>query len=385
MSAAFFALLALTIDSILPALGQIAADFALSNANDQQFIVSAVFAGLLLGHIVFGPLSDSVGRKNTVFIGMAVFLAGGLPAMYAEHYAWFLTGRLLQGLGLAAGRITLVAMARDQFSGRRLARVMSFIMSVFILAPILGPAIGQLLLLVMPWRMIFAVIAVLALMVTAWFAIRQPETLDKAARVPFDTAQLAHTVRAILAVRTLRLYMYANGFAFAVLLTYLSTLPQILEELYDATAHFALFFAMISAGSMVASIANGLLVERFGMRRLSHLALWAMLTVALAMLAVAYLGDGVMPLALFIAGCFGMMLFIGVLFSNFNALAMEAVSTHIGMAATIIGAGSMVVGMPIALMLGQLHGATLYSLILGFISLAVAMLVIMRADKRQRQ
>jgi DHA1 family bicyclomycin/chloramphenicol resistance-like MFS transporter len=170
-------LVAMSIDTMLPALGQIAADLALDDPNDRQLILTTFFGGLSLGQLVCGPVSDSLGRKPALYAGIALFTLGGLCCALATDFRVMLVGRALQGFGAAGPRIVAIATVRDLYSGSAMARVMSFVSTVFILVPIAAPAFGQTVLLVADWRAIFWILVVAALVDALWFGLRQPETL----------------------------------------------------------------------------------------------------------------------------------------------------------------------------------------------------------------
>src|SRR5438477_919624 len=160
-----FSLIAMSIDSMLPALGNIAADLGARDPNDRQLVLTAFFLGLTVGLLVYGPISDSVGRKPTMYAGIGLYVLGGLLCAFTTDFNLMIAGRILQGFGAASPRIVAVAMVRDLHGGRSMARIMSFVMAVFILVPILAPSIGQAVLFVAPWRAIFLGLVAIAIVV----------------------------------------------------------------------------------------------------------------------------------------------------------------------------------------------------------------------------
>nr|WP_206530164.1 MFS transporter [Nordella sp. HKS 07] len=179
-----FSLIAMSIDSMLPALGDIARDLGAANPNDRQFVLTAFFAGLTLGQFVYGPISDSTGRKPAMYAGFGCFILGGLVCAFTTDFTVMILGRALQGFGAAGPRIVGTAMVRDLYAGRAMAQVMSFVMAVFIMVPILAPSIGQLILLVADWRSIFYGLVLVGAINFIWLARRRPETLEPSARAP---------------------------------------------------------------------------------------------------------------------------------------------------------------------------------------------------------
>ena len=163
-------LTAMSIDTVLPALSEIGLDMGVKRPNDTQLVISLLFMGMAIGQMFLGPLSDSIGRKPTVYIGFGLFATGCLMSMLTNNFEIMLAGRVLQGLGSAAPRVMVIALVRDQFSGREMARVMSFVMAVFILVPVVAPAFGQAVLLVAHWRWIFGIFLMMVLFIGIWFA-----------------------------------------------------------------------------------------------------------------------------------------------------------------------------------------------------------------------
>ncbi len=195
------ALVAMSIDTMLPAVGQIATQLGATNPNDRQYIVLGFFAGMMVGTLIFGPISDSIGRKPTIYMGLVFYIAGALLCMVSTTFPMLIAGRLLQGFGAASPRIVSIAMVRDGAKGAEMARIMSFVMSVFMLVPILAPSIGQLVLYVASWRYIFTGFVVAAIAGFFWLALRQTETLTEAERLPFSIKELAHSAGLVIRIQ----------------------------------------------------------------------------------------------------------------------------------------------------------------------------------------
>ena len=167
-------LMALSIDAMLPALPQIGSDLNVQSANERQLIVSTIFLGVAVGQFFFGPLSDKTGRKPAMYIGYSLYICGSLLSAFAYTFPMMLCGRLLQGIGISAPRAVLLALVRDLYEGRLMARVMSFIMTVILLIPMIAPSLGQDILFQAGWRSIFFSFVLIALITLFWFALRQP-------------------------------------------------------------------------------------------------------------------------------------------------------------------------------------------------------------------
>src|SRR5205823_1380236 len=246
-------LVAMSIDSMLPALGNIAADLGTHDPNDRQLVLTAFFLGLTIGLLVYGPVSDSAGRKPTMYAGIGLYILGGLLCAFTTDFNLMIAGRVLQGFGAASPRIVAVAMVRDLHGGRSMARIMSFVMTIFILVPFLAPSIGQAVLFVAPWRAIFLGLVTIALIVFLWFAIRQPETHPPEARSEFSPAKILGAARETFANPITLGYMVATGLIFGALISYLGTSQQIFQEQYGLGKLFPVFFGILAAGIGVAS------------------------------------------------------------------------------------------------------------------------------------
>ncbi len=167
LAAFMMSVFALSIDVTIPALALIGRDLAIASANDAQYIVSVLVLGMAVGQIFYGPLSDSIGRKPGIYVGLSIFSAGSIVTLVATDFPTMLAGRFLQGLGAAGPRIVIMALVRDQFAGPAMARIMSIIITVFVAVPMVAPFVGQGILFVSTWRAIFVLLLVLSLAVLA--------------------------------------------------------------------------------------------------------------------------------------------------------------------------------------------------------------------------
>lgn len=379
-----FSLIAMSIDSMLPALGDIARDLGAGNPNDRQFVLTAFFAGLTLGQFIYGPISDSTGRKPAMYAGFACFIAGGLICAFTTDFSVMIMGRVLQGFGAAGPRIVGTAMVRDLYAGRAMARVMSFVMAVFIMVPILAPSIGQLILLVADWRAIFFGLVLVGILNFTWLALRRAETLEPTARAPLSLRHILRAAREAIGNRITLGYTIATGFIFGAFISYLGMSQQIFQDQYDAGKLFAVYFGVLAAGIGCASFTNATLVTRFGMRTLSKLALRVACLWSLGFLAIAFLLGGHPPLWFFLV--FMVVLFFcnGLLFGNYNALAMEPMGHIAGVAAAVIGAGSSLIAVVAGTLIGRLYDGTVIPLVAGFTAMQVAAFLVTEWAERGR-
>ncbi len=374
--ASLMSIVALSIDAVLPALGYMAVEFNVST-SDIQLVLTSLFAGFAIGQLIYGPLSDSIGRLACIYAGMLLFVIGCVVSLLAQSLEILVLGRFLQGLGAAGPRIMVSALARDCFAGRTMARVMSFAATVFMLVPILAPMIGQLVLWVAPWQYIFVMYIVLALLMSIWTYLRLNETLPVADRRPLQFSAIWQAARLVLTHRQAAGYTLVSGLVFGGFLGYLSSSQVLFQEIYGVGDAFPLYFSLLVLPNVVSSLLNARLVIRWGMYRLVQLTNVGVLTTACALYYYASLHDGIPPLNNMLAFLFVMFAGIGLQFGNLNALAMEPLGKVAGMAATIFGAGSTLVSIPIGAWIGMSVTSNILPLSLGMAVTAAVGVVLM--------
>lgn len=378
LMAALTALAALSIDMLLPALPAIGSSLGVERANDNQLVVGVLFLGFGVGQLFYGPLSDSTGRKPAVYVGLGFYLAGCVLALSAHNLPTMLAGRLLQGLGVAGPRTITMALVRDRFDGRDMARVMSIIMAIFVLVPIVAPTLGQAVLSVGTWRTIFAIYMTLAVVVGVWFWLRQEETLSQDRRIPFTLTRVVGTVRAIVGTRSALGYTIAAGCVFGALLGYLNSVQQILQQLYGLGARFPLYFGALAVSVGGASLLNAALVVRYGMRLLAVWSIWVVLAMSVAFLGAAFLLGGQPPLWALMSYLMVSFFGIGLTFGNLNALAMQPLGHIAGTGAAVVGALATLLSMVCGTVIGQGYNETVLPLVGGFAILSAFALAAMR-------
>jgi len=384
LMAAMQALTAMSIDAMLPSLGQIGRDLNVANPNDVQFVITAIFAGMIIGGLVGGPMSDSSGRKAAIYCGLGSYILGSLIALTAVSFPMLLAGRLLQGFGASIPSVVSIALLRDLYVGRAMARVMSFSMSVFILVPIVAPIIGQAVLLMGGWRLIFAMFVAIAALVTLWFGIRQPETLAREKRVPFEAGRLLAATREVLTNRSAMGFSIASGILFGAFLGYLSSSQQIFQETYALGRAFPFYFASLAAAIGLAMFLNGTLVMRLGMRKLTNFALTAIAGLAIICLPLVLATAGKPPLWALMIYLWCTFLCVGFLFGNLNAMSIQSLGHIAGVAAALINSLRFAVGMPLGVLIGRAYDGTVSPLVAGFAVLASIALVITKwAERRE--
>lgn len=370
--ALLISMVALSTDIMLPALPMIGEALGVTDPNGAQMVVFVFFVGLCFGQLLSGPMSDSYGRKPVVYLGLAIFTVGCLLSIFCTSFAMMLIGRLLQGLGAAAPRIVMIAIVRDDYSGRAMARIMSFVMAVFIIVPAVAPALGQLVMLFAGWRMIFLSLLVVALISLVWFVFRQDETLAVDNRLPFSLDQLSLGFKETFGNRVALGYTLAAGCIFGAFVGYLSSAQQIFQTTFGKGESFPLYFAIVALAIGAASILNSQLVMKYGMRRLSHTALIVSTLASFGFLPIALGWFGESGLIHFMGWALINFFCMGILFGNFNALAMEPLGHIAGIAAALIGSVATFISLPSGILVAQLFDGTVVPLVAGFAILGLA-------------
>lgn len=351
MMASTMALQAVAIDAMLPALHEIGHTFAVRDDNQLQWVVTAFVMGTGAGQLIFGPLSDRFGRRPILLLGLSLYTVLSLLAMLATSLPVLLITRVVQGAVVSTASVVTRSIVRDQYAGSTMARVMSTIFIVFMVVPMLAPALGQAMLLLVNWRGIFGFFGACGLLVSTWLFLRLPETLPPEKRRPLNSAHLGQAAWFVLSEPSSILYTLAVTAMFGSLLAYVSTVPQIFAGAFHQPHLMAITFAGVASAMSAASYFNSRIVERIGMHRVSHLALTGFLLVTASHALFARFGDeGVMSFALFQAATMACM---GLSVSNFGTIAMQPMGAIAGSAASIQGVISTVGAAIIASLIGQ--------------------------------
>ncbi|QYK40753.1 MAG: multidrug effflux MFS transporter [Paracoccaceae bacterium] len=377
--AMLFATIAFSIDAMLPALPQIAAELTPAAPNRAQLIITSFVLGMGIGTFFAGPLSDSFGRKPMMVAGAALYCLGAAAAWAAPSLETVLVARLVQGLGAAGPRVVSLAMVRDLYQGRQMARVVSFAMMVFTLVPAVAPLVGSWIMAGTGWRGIFAAFLVFSLISMLWLQLRQPETLPSERRRPLAAGPLRAALVEVMSRRVIVLAIAVQALCFGALFATLSSTQQIFDVTFGRAAEFPLWFALIALVAGTSSLLNAVLVVRLGMRRLVTVTLAVQAVVSFAMAVGAHAGTWPPGLAfpVYLAWTIGVFFMAGMTMGNLTALALEPVGHIAGMAASAVGAIATVAGAALAIPLGLAFDGTLVPLAAGVAALAGSGLLLM--------
>jgi DHA1 family bicyclomycin/chloramphenicol resistance-like MFS transporter len=382
LMASLMSIVALAIDAILPAISQIGISINSLDPTDNQLLITMIFLGLGVGQLFFGPLSDSFGRKPIVYSGFVLFSVASIICVFAPSLEIMVAGRILQGIGLSAPRTMAISIIRDTYKGDYMARVMSFVTAFFILIPVVAPAIGKWIMDAFEWQGIFYMQLFFALVVGIWFWKRQEETLKTQYKIPFSPSVFISGTKEFLKHRETVAFTFISGLITGAFLVYLSASQHIFENQYGLPELFPYIFAGLAISIGLSTFLNGTLVLRFGMRRLSLMAL-----ITFCLIALVYVGlfwgrpnPGVPVLVGFLSVQF---FCLGFLWGNFRSIAMEPIGHIAGIGAAINGFVSTVLAVPIANYIGSFVDDTIWPLFVGLGGCGLVALVIFLAFSKK--
>ena len=372
--AAIMAVNALGIDLMLPALPAIGHDLAVASANHRQWVITSYMTGFGVGQLVYGPLADRLGRRPVLLVTLAGFVGASVLAASAATFPTLLAARVLQGLMSASTRVLAVAIVRDSYSGRQMARISSLAQMVFFLVPILAPSIGQVLLALGPWRFIFYVLGGWAAFVLVWSAFRLPETLPPERRRSIAPSALIAAAREVLTNRFAMGYAVAASMTFGAIIAFVSSSQQVFTDTFHQGGHFAVLFGICATAMASASFINSRLVVRLGTRLISQTGVIALIVLSLGHLAVTAAGLETVWTYVFFQAL--SMTSIGLCGANFGAMAMEPVGHIAGTASSVQGFISSLGAVLVGSAIGQAYDGTTVPQAIGYLCVGLAVLAI---------
>ena len=366
LMAALMSIVALSIDAVLPALPDIGDFLSVKDATDNPKLITSIFLGLGIGQLIFGPLSDSFGRKPIVYIGFVVFIIASIICVTTKNFEMMIFGRILQGVGLASPRTMCIAMVRDSYSGDYMAKVLSFVVMIFILIPVIAPSLGQFLMNHYHWHSIFIFNLGFGVLVMLWFWIRQPETLKPQYKKSYRLSIFKTGTIAFFRIKPAVIYTILSGLITGSFMVYLSTSQRIFEQQYNMKEEFPLIFASLAVSVGLSTFMNSQLVVKFGMRKIVHFAMLSFVLISLVFIILFSSGNN--PSIEILLGFFVLQFFtIGFLFGNLRALAMEPMGHIAGIGSALNGFISTVMAVPIANYIGNFVIDSVTPLFVGFL------------------
>jgi len=371
------ATVAFSIDAMLAVLPDIAASLAPDAPNQVQLVIATFVMGMGVGTLFAGPLSDTYGRHKIAIWGAALYILGALLGALAPDLETMLVARTLQGVGAAGPRVVALAITRDLFSGRQMARIVSFVMIVFSLVPVIAPSMGAVIAWAFGWRTIYYSFAIFSFASVLWLVLRQPETLLPDARRPFRAREIWAGIKEVFANRQVVLAICAQTLIYAMLFTALMSSQQIFDQSFDQGANYPLWFGLCAGISATASMLNAWIVVRIGMQKVVAWSLAIQILISICFVATLTLFS--LPWAAaftaFIIWLISIFYMAGLGIGNLNAVAMEPVGHMAGLAASIISATSTVASVFIAAPISLAFDGTPLPTAIGILAVAVVSLI----------
>ena len=372
--ASLMAMGALSIDTILPALSIIKSQYNV-NPRHIHWTITIVFLGLSFGQLVFGPISDSIGRKKTSLLGLGIFGLGNIISISANDYGLFLICRFFQGLGAGATVVVSRAIARDLYSGSQLARVMSFVTTIFILVPVIAPGMGQLVISLSSWEFIPIITMIFCLALALWIIAFQFETIKKLR--PFNSRGILDGVGEVFKCKTSRSYTITAGLTFGVLVSYLNISQPLFQEYLLVGKYFVIYFGVLALAVGLGSFLNAKLVTKLNPKTIILFSLKFETIWAISFLLFFTIGG--------VFNTFTVMLFLlpnffvfGTIFGNMNALALSPMGHIAGTASAIIGTSTTLIALPLASLIGFYFSGTLLPFIFLIITVSTLSLLMVK-------
>jgi DHA1 family bicyclomycin/chloramphenicol resistance-like MFS transporter len=379
LAAAMMSTQAIAIDAMLPAFPIIVRTLQIANENHVQWIVTAYMVGLGCGQLFWGLISDRFGRRPILIGGLGLYVVAALLSGLAGSFHTLLAWRFVHGTA-AASVVVARSVIRDLYSGRHMARVMSLTFMVFLTVPILAPSLGQLILWMAPWRYIFIVCGIFAAFVCAWAVWRLPETLHPEYRLTLNRAHIVNAVRLVAFNRGSLCYTLAMTVMFGGIMAYVGMVQQIFGEVFHRANLMPTMFALCATSMGVAAFLNSRIVERLGMRRISHTALLTYLVITGLHTVIA--ATGAEQLWTFVAFQSATMACFALSISNFGAMAMDPVASVAGIGASLQGFVSTLGGALVGALIGRQFNGTLLPLAAGSLCCGLAsLLFVLFAEK----
>ncbi|ADR52616.1 probable multidrug resistance transporter protein [Candidatus Liberibacter solanacearum CLso-ZC1] len=362
----------LGIDIILPCLPQISQFLGLKNVNHSQHLISFYLIGYGIAQIFYGPLADRFGRKAVMISGLVIYILSTIAMVTVTSFSGMLSMRLIQGIGGAAPRIITISIIRDIYDGKEMAKVLSMTMMIFMVMPIFAPALGQATMsLLGDWIWVFIWMGAITFIIMMWYYIRFPETLNPRDVRPLNISLILHSFSLIFINRLSIFYNIANSFMMGAILGFVNSSQQVYTQVYSFGNLFPLAFAIGGMAIALASFMNSHLVDKFGIRIVSHYSLLFLLLITGIWLLIQVSSDSPMNLWIFILFVFLSSFQFGLINSNFSSISMEPFSHLAGTASSVFGFINTLISTLVGIIIGQSFNGTTYPITIGFFALAV--------------
>lgn len=357
------ALLAAGIDIALPAFDAI--EDGLQPESSVSLVVTVYFVGMALGQLVAGPIADRYGRRPAILSGLILYVVGAAASALAPSFEVLLLARLVWGLGAAAPAGLRPAIARDLYKGDEMARVTTIIMAVFMLGPIFVPLVGEVLINIAPWPVVFWFAAALAAIAVVW-CVRFGETLAPEHKRPLELGKLGQALAAVARTRVTLGHLVANTFFSGAFFIFLGSSQPVFDQVFDRSSQFAVLFALSGLCTIPALLVNNRLIDRFGARRMSFAAASGSTMLAALALIPTFATGGQPPFWTWYVWLVIATGLLTVATPAFTALALEPMGELAGTASSLMYFTSFAFGAGLAAIFDLQVGDTITPFMIGF-------------------
>lgn len=349
------AVVAFSMDSMLPQITQIGLELSPDRPNLSLLIITSFTMGIGIGTLFVGILADRFGRKAVIVGGLVIYVIGALISWQSQSIVPMLIGRFISGMGAAAPRIVSIAVVRDLYQGREMARIMSIIITVFGIVPALAPAVGALIAFAGGWRTIFLSFLLLALVCYLWLTTRLPETLAPKDRRPINMPSIISGMRQIFGNPMVRLSLVIQALLFGTLFTMLSAGEPIYHRVYGVTDTFPLWFAVSAVVGIMGSVLNARIVMKVAVRNIVMTTLAVQIAISILYLVISHLNvPQEVEFGFFVLWASSIFAQGALTMGNLNSVAMMPMGHLAGLAASVLAAAGTIGGTIIATLIGQL-------------------------------
>ena len=364
----------LAIDMYLPALPAIGVDLGASTAAVQQSLM-AYMAAIAICQLIYGPVSDMIGRKPPLYFGISVYIIGSLGASFAPSVGWLIFFRFVQGVGACASMSLPRAIVRDNYTGAPAAQLMSLLMLVFSISPILAPLSGSVVIAFGDWRLLFWVMAAVGVLSLILLVFGLKETRPKAARLDSSLGSALGAYWKLIRDGRFVGLSLIGAFGMSSFMAFLGNSSFVYITHYGLTpTQYSLAFSVNAVSFFAVSQATGSLVGRFGLNRVVRIAVGGYVTAMLTLLAIHLAGiDSVWVMGVFMFIAFG---FLGLVLPSTSVLAMEEQGEIAGSASALMGTLQMIIAAVIMGVVGAFADNTARPMVIAFAACAVTAFVI---------
>ncbi|GMR02727.1 MAG: multidrug effflux MFS transporter [Acidimicrobiia bacterium] len=353
------ALAALAIDITLPSFGDIRDQFGLaSDSNAVAPVITFALMGLAIGQLLWGPLSDALGRKVILYAGITTYILGTVGAAISPALGVLYASSFVIGIGASGARVVALSTVRDLYTGHRMAKVMSLILAIFLLVPLVAPSIGAAVRTASTWRYVYVFVGVAGVSVLLW-TTRLPETLMPDRRIQLDLAKLGAAVGFVLRNRLTMGYTLAQAFVFGFFASYLASSELIIGDVFGLADWFPLIFSGFAAFLGAAILLNNHLLNRLDLRTMLRIAFGLYLAGGIVFALMAIFTGGSPPFAVFAVMLAPLLGVYALLLPNLNSAALIPMGSMAGTASAVIGMVSILGGSMIGSLIDRAFNGTI--------------------------